>query len=522
MKENSKQQLKDQWSSKWAFILAATGAAVGLGNVWRFPYMAGSNGGSAFVLVYLLCVIVIGLPIMVAEILIGRRAKQNPVSALETLAKESGHTKKWGLLGWWGALALLLVLSFYSVVSGWSIAYLFRSVSGTFSGMNPTQIENFWQGFLANPWQLLAWHTVFMSLTIGVIVRGVKEGLEKATKFMMPALYVILLVLVIYAAMEGDFRQAVHFLFDFKIAKITPIIVVAAMGVGGSFAFVGALYLGRTWFSVLIFPMIVGLTEAMAGLSQVGLLPLIAYLDKLQHWRIIHVEFGIAVIVLATLIFFTVSDKRKEKVKKRNFSVRGELKLILGSPVVWLLSLFCGFTFVFITAIANMWGAPLLAVFYHIPIWRAAVETGMVMLGFTVGCVGIGWVARYVSERLLILVCAILQFVSMMVFWYFEFNLTVAGILLFIIGMATVSLIVIFDVLKKIVPVSSYGVSCGFLNMFFGGFGILISPVIGYIFEVTQDVYLSFVPALVCSFFALVLAVILKVIKIKPIARPGK
>lgn len=230
MIKTDKQQLKEQWSSKWAFILAATGAAVGLGNVWRFPYMAGSNGGSAFVLVYLLCVIIIGLPIMIAEILIGRRAKQNPVSALETLAKESGHTKKWGLLGWWGALALLLVLSFYSVVSGWSIAYLFRSFSDTFSGMSPTQIGNFWQRFLANPWQLLAWHTVFMSLTIGVIIRGVKKGLEKATKFMMPALYVILLVLVIYAAMVGDFRQAFHFLFDFNIEKITPVIIIAAMG----------------------------------------------------------------------------------------------------------------------------------------------------------------------------------------------------------------------------------------------------------------------------------------------------
>ncbi len=222
--------LQDQWSSRWAFILAATGAAVGLGNVWRFPYMVGSNGGSAFVLVYLICVVVIGLPIMIAEILIGRRARRNPVSALESLAEESGHTRQWGWLGWWGALALLFILSFYSVVSGWSIAYLLRSFSETFSGMSAAQVGHFWKHFLANPWRLLAWHTVFMVMTISVIVRGVEKGLEKATKYMMPALYGILIVLVIYAAVEGNFRQAFHFLFDFHIEKITPSIIIAAMG----------------------------------------------------------------------------------------------------------------------------------------------------------------------------------------------------------------------------------------------------------------------------------------------------
>lgn len=289
------------------------------------------------------------------------------------------------------------------------------------------------------------------------------------------------------------------------------------MGVGGSFAFVGALYLGRTWFSVLIFPLIVGMTESMSGLSEVGLLPFIAYLNKLQHWRIIHVEFGMVVILLATLIFFTVSDKRKERVKVRTFSVKGELKLILRSPVVWLLSIFSGCTFVFVMSIANMWGAPLLAAYYHIPIWKAAIESGMVMLGYTVGCFGIGWIARYVSDRLLILIFATIQFVTMMVFWYFEFDLTAAGVLLFIIGLSSASIPIVFDYLKKIVPISSYGVSCGFLNMFFGGFGILLSPVVGYIFETTKNVYLSFVPALVCSFFALVVAVILREVKIKPI-----
>ncbi len=223
-------QVTEQWSSKWAFILAATGAAIGLGNVWRFPYMAGSNGGSAFVILYLVFVALIGLPIMISEILIGRRAKSNPVSALQILAKESSHTKHWGLLGWWGALALLLVLSFYSVVSGWSIAYIYHSLAIGFKNNTPSQITNTWQHFLASPWKLLGWHTLFMTLTIGVIMRGVQAGLEKATKYMMPALYFILFVLVCYATSVGDFHRAVHFLFDFHPEKITPTIVISAMG----------------------------------------------------------------------------------------------------------------------------------------------------------------------------------------------------------------------------------------------------------------------------------------------------
>ena len=222
--------LQDQWSSKWAFILAATGAAVGLGNVWRFPYMAGVNGGSAFVAIYLLCVVLIGLPIMVAEILIGRRGRRNPVDSLAVVAQDNGHSPRWGLLGWWGALALLLVLSFYSVVSGWCIAYLFRSVSGQFTHLNPTQIGHVWQRFLTNPWRLLGWHTLFMTLTMGVIVCGVQQGLERATKIMMPLLYVILIVLVIYAGTVGNFAQAAHFLFDFNLHKITTSVVISAMG----------------------------------------------------------------------------------------------------------------------------------------------------------------------------------------------------------------------------------------------------------------------------------------------------
>jgi NSS family neurotransmitter:Na+ symporter len=221
---------REQWSSRWSFILATTGAAVGLGNIWRFPYMAGMNGGSAFVLVYLICVVLIALPVLVAEIIIGRRARANPVDALTTLATDNNHSKRWGILGWWGATALLMVLSFYSVVSGWSIAYFFKSISGTFDHLSADKVEATWGALQSQPLQLLSWHTLFMIATIAIVIRGVNKGIEKATNIMMPLLYIILISLVFYALKQGNTGKALHFLFDFNLHSITPSVVIAAMG----------------------------------------------------------------------------------------------------------------------------------------------------------------------------------------------------------------------------------------------------------------------------------------------------
>lgn len=221
---------REHWSSKLGFILAATGAAVGLGNIWKFPYMAGDNGGSAFVLIYLLCVAFIGIPLMLAEMLIGRRGQQNPVNSLKTLALTAGKSPHWALVGWLGATTLLLVLSFYSVVAGWSIAYIFRAWMGAFNSLNVAGINNLWLNFLANPWKLLFWHTLFMILTMWVVERGVQSGLEKASKIMMPALFVILLILDVYSYYTGDFLAGAKFLFDFKLQKISASVVISAMG----------------------------------------------------------------------------------------------------------------------------------------------------------------------------------------------------------------------------------------------------------------------------------------------------
>jgi NSS family neurotransmitter:Na+ symporter len=221
---------REHWSSRLGFVLAATGAAVGLGNIWKFPYMAGANGGSAFVLIYLICVALIGIPLMLAEMIIGRRGQENPINSLKKLALEAHKSTRWQLVGWLGALTLLLVLSFYSVVAGWSLAYMFRAWTGAFTNLNDAGINLLWQNFLQSPWQLMFWHALFMVMTMWVVERGVQAGLEKASKIMMPALFLILLVLDIYAFYNGDFAAGYHFLFSFKLQKISPEIVISAMG----------------------------------------------------------------------------------------------------------------------------------------------------------------------------------------------------------------------------------------------------------------------------------------------------
>ncbi|MFQ5658800.1 MAG: sodium-dependent transporter [Gammaproteobacteria bacterium] len=219
-----------QWSSRWAFILAATGSAVGLGNIWRFPYIAGENGGGAFVLVYLLCVLLVGIPIMVAEIMLGRRGRQSPINTMRTLAAEEGYSSHWQYLGWMGVVAGFLILSFYSVVAGWTLAYIFRTGAGMFHGAAASDSSRVFNELIQDPERLLAWHTIFMGLTAVVVARGVKSGLEQAVRYLMPTLFILLVVLVGYAMGTEGFARAVTYLFKPDFSSITPSTLLTALG----------------------------------------------------------------------------------------------------------------------------------------------------------------------------------------------------------------------------------------------------------------------------------------------------
>lgn len=227
---DSQGSIHGQWSSKLVFVLAATGSAVGLGNIWRFPYLAGEYGGGAFVLVYLACILCIGLPVMMAEIMLGRRGRQSPMNTMSALARQEGLSRYWALLGWLGVLAGFLILSFYSVIAGWALSYVFRSAGGIFDDMDPDAVRGVFDALVGDPERLLAWHTIFMVMTVVVVMRGVKSGLEQAVKVMMPTLFISLLLLVGYAMSAGEFAQALKFMFTPDFSRLTGDAILMAMG----------------------------------------------------------------------------------------------------------------------------------------------------------------------------------------------------------------------------------------------------------------------------------------------------
>ena len=168
---DTKKSVHGAWSSRFAFILAATGSAVGLGNIWKFPYITGEHGGGAFVIVYLACVLLIGIPIMIAETMLGRRSQRNPIETMELLTEEAGADKNWHYLGWMGVIAGVLILSYYSVIAGWASAYVFKAFAGSFFDADGTAIKGIFTDFVASPVQLIFWHSLFMVATM-LIVRA--------------------------------------------------------------------------------------------------------------------------------------------------------------------------------------------------------------------------------------------------------------------------------------------------------------------------------------------------------------
>ena len=222
------EQLKShgKWSGKWTFILAATGSAVGLGNIWGFPYMAGTNGGGAFVLIYLACILIIGLPIMMAEIVIGRRASSSPVNSMKSAALDSNRSSNWQLIGWGGLVAGILILSFYSVLAGICINYIFISALPNLQLSSEEQFSI----TTSSASNLLIWHTIFVFVTAAVIASGIKNGIGRFVRVLMPLLGFILILMVLNAVINGDFLKGLEFLFRPDFSQVNPQTFLSAMG----------------------------------------------------------------------------------------------------------------------------------------------------------------------------------------------------------------------------------------------------------------------------------------------------
>ncbi|MGI6431752.1 MAG: sodium-dependent transporter [Synergistaceae bacterium] len=218
---------RDQWGSRFGFIMAAAGSAIGLGNIWRFPYITGKFGGAAFVLIYLAVVLIIGMSVMLAEFVIGRNAQSDAVGSFRKLGGGA-----WPLVGWMGFFCGFVILSYYAVIAGWTVAYMFKSLGGLMSEAAAGKAGDVFGAFVSDPVQSIAYHVVVMAITTGIIYKGISGGIEKCCKILMPALLVLLLVLIVRSVTLPGSGAGLEFYLKPDLSKITNQAILAAVGQG--------------------------------------------------------------------------------------------------------------------------------------------------------------------------------------------------------------------------------------------------------------------------------------------------
>lgn len=218
---------RGHWGSRIGFVLAAAGSAIGLGNIWKFPYITGVNGGGAFVIIYLVCIAVVGLPVMAAEILLGRSSQSSPVGAMKKLA---GPRSAWVSIGWLGVAGSFILLSYYSIVAGWALHYAWLSLTGRLVGMGPEGVEPLFGEVFGSSSTNLFWHTIFMGLTIAVVLGGVSKGVERWARILMPTLMAMLVALLINSFTLDGFPRALSFVFGIHTESLTAGGVLEALG----------------------------------------------------------------------------------------------------------------------------------------------------------------------------------------------------------------------------------------------------------------------------------------------------
>ena len=209
----------ETWGSKFGFIMAAVGSSVGLGNFWRFPYTAGENGGGAFIIIYLVSVAFVGLPLLMAEYSMGRKSGMSAIEGVQSLARAEGKSLNWGIVGWVGTITASFILSFYVVISAWLMAFTYQAITGKFTGMDAAASKTNFEDVIgigahpmASKWYILALLALFLAANVWIVGRGVKGGIERAASILMPAFFVMLVVVVGFSLVNGDAGAAAQFL----------------------------------------------------------------------------------------------------------------------------------------------------------------------------------------------------------------------------------------------------------------------------------------------------------------------
>ncbi len=424
MMATSRTSIHGYWSSRFVFVLAASGSAVGLGNIWKFPYIAGENGGGAFVLLYLVCIALFGIPVMMSEVLLGRRGRSSPVSTMSALAVEENRSSSWGLLGILGVLTGFLILSYYSVIAGWTLAYVVKMGGGAFVDVSSDGVGAIFDGLVSSPGRLLFWHTLFLMLTMLVVVGGVKRGLEAAVRLLMPALVILILVVVVYAAFEGEFYAGFRFLFATDFSKLgSPGVVMKAMGHAfftlslgmGAIMMYGAYLPGdasiaKTGFQVAITDTVVAI---LAGLA---IFPIVFAnnLEPGQGPGLIFntlplafghmpggVLFGTLFFVLLVLAAWTSAISLLEPAVAwlvEKFSISRLTSTLVCGAVIWTIGLGTVFSFNLWSRIKSFNGTPLEGKSFF-DVLDYATANVMLPLGGLLICLFAAWMLRESSQR---------------------------------------------------------------------------------------------------------------------------
>jgi len=223
---------RDAWSGRVGFILATVGSAVGTGSIWKFPYEVGANGGSAFILLYVLGLVLIVVPLLFAEFAVGRRGRADPQASIAAIAAGYGASRRWAIVGTLGVLTGFLILSFYAVIGGWTLAYTAQTALGGLPGSEPQSVQARYDALLASPLEMLGYHVLFMAATAAIVARGIAAGIEAACKVLMPLLAALMVLLATYAMVEGDAAAALHFLLKLDPQRLTAGAAIDALGLG--------------------------------------------------------------------------------------------------------------------------------------------------------------------------------------------------------------------------------------------------------------------------------------------------
>lgn len=370
----TERKAQELWSNRGVFILALMGSSIGLGNIWKFPHLISEQGGGTFILLYLVCMLAVGVPMMMAEVLIGRHTRSNPVQAMRLLSQESGVSGHWQWVGFLSVLTGTLVFSFYAVVAAWIFYYVYSLSTGLLIDAGLNQSNQFFTQMLINPDALIVSHSIFMLLVLLILGAGVRRGLDRAVRYLMPLMLLLLLILLVYATQTGFFYQAYQHLFTFRLEKVSSSMLISALGhafftlsigmgvmmtygsylsrkesIGQTVACVGVMdTLLALVVGMVIFPILMSVSmEPASGPSLLFITMPVAF-GQLHAGQVLSVLFFLLVGVAAVTSAIALMEPMTAWVEQQ-FGIKRFKAALISVTSVWLLSLAVLFSFSYLS-----------------------------------------------------------------------------------------------------------------------------------------------------------------------------